>query len=108
MHIAGRIKVGMALVVARGTIEELASFAGDPLPRHQAEPHPFGSTTGTILRCAMGIDFDAHYPFCIRFFLRELVNFAFELIGLIVRKRSKSSTHPGYRSQTSTMARAVL
>src|SRR5713226_5150359 len=82
MHIAGRIKVGMALVVARGTIEELASFAGDPLPRHQAEPHPFGSTTGTILRCAMGIDFDAHYPFCIRFFLRELVNFAFELIGL--------------------------
>src|SRR5260370_7288482 len=82
MHIAGRIKVGMALVVARGTIEELASFAGDPLPRHQAEPHPFGSTTGTILRCAMGIDFDAHYPFCIRLFFRELVDFAFELIGL--------------------------
>src|SRR5258708_35769964 len=82
MHIAGRIKVGMALVVARGTIEELASFAGDPLPRHQAEPHPFGSTTGTILRCAMRIDFDAHYPFCIRFFFRELVDFAFELIGL--------------------------
>ncbi len=82
MHIAGRIKVGMALVVTNGAAKELAPTALDPLPRQQAEPHPFGSTTGTILRCAMRIDFDAHYPFCIRFFLRELVNFAFELIGL--------------------------
>jgi len=57
MYIAGRIKVGMALVVTNGAAKELAPTALDPLPRQQAEPHPFGSTTGTILRRAMGIDF---------------------------------------------------
>ena len=82
MHIAGCIEVGMALVVTNGTAKELAPTARDPLPRQQAEPHPFGSTTGTILRGAMRIDFDAHHAFCIRFFFRELVDFAFELIGL--------------------------
>src|SRR5260370_27208093 len=82
MHIAGRIEVGMALVVTNGAEKELAPFACDPLACLRREPHAFGSTTGTILRCAMGIDFDAHYPFCIRLFFRELVDFAFELIGL--------------------------
>src|SRR5215469_12105239 len=52
MHIAGRVEVGMALVVTNGAAEELAPTARDPLPRHQAEPQPFGSTTGTILRRA--------------------------------------------------------
>ena len=62
MHIHAGVEVGLTLVVARGTEKELASFARDPLPCHQAEPHPFGSTTGTILRRAMGIDFDAYHP----------------------------------------------
>ena len=82
MHIHAGVEVGLALVVASGAAEELAPFAGDPLPRHQAEPHPSGSTTGTILRGAMRIDFDAHHTSRIRFFSRELVDFAFELIGL--------------------------
>ena len=30
----------------------------------------------------MGIDFDAYHARCIRFFFRELVNFAFQLVGL--------------------------
>jgi hypothetical protein len=49
MHIHAGIEVGMALVVADGTKEEFAPFACDPLSCHQAEPHPAGSTTGTIL-----------------------------------------------------------
>src|SRR5260370_11235483 len=68
MHIAGRIKVGMALVVTNGAEKELAPTALDPLACLRREPHAFGSTTGTILRCAMPIDFDAHYPFFIPFF----------------------------------------
>ena len=61
MHIHRSVKVGMALVVTNGTREELAPFAYDPLSCQQAEPHPFGSTTGTILRCAMRIDFDTYH-----------------------------------------------
>ncbi len=50
MHIRAGIEVSLTLVVASGAEEELAPVACDPLPCHQAEPHPFGSTTGTILR----------------------------------------------------------
>src|SRR5215470_2450182 len=82
MRIAGRIEVGMALVVANGAEKELAPTARDPLACLIREPHAFTATTGTILRRAMRIDFDAHYPFCIGFFFRELVDFAFELVGL--------------------------
>src|SRR5215469_15705224 len=82
MHVHAGVEVGMALVVTNRAAEELAPTARDPLPSQQAEPQPFGSTTGTILTGAMRIDFHAHYPFCIGFFFRELVDFAFELIGL--------------------------
>jgi hypothetical protein len=61
-------------------------------------------------------------PDGIRFFFRQLVDFAFELIGLfaiqslrfaspfgsITHKRSNTSTQPGYCSHTSTMVRAAL
>jgi hypothetical protein len=82
MYIHAGVEVGLTLVVASGAAEELAPFACDPLACQQAEPHPFGSTTGTILRGAMRIDFDAHHASRIRFFFRELIDFAFELIGL--------------------------
>ena len=82
MHIDAGVEVGMTLVVARGTEKELAPFARDPLPCHQAEPHPFGSTTGTILRGAMRIDFDTDDPNGIGFFFRKLSDFPFQLIGL--------------------------
>ncbi len=60
MDIDAGVEVGMALVVTNGTPEELAPFASDPLACHQAEPQPFGSTTGTILTGAMRIDFDTY------------------------------------------------
>ena len=82
MHIAGRIEVGMALVVARGTIEEFAPFACDPLSCLGREPHALTATTRTILRSAMGIDSHAHHANGIGFFFRELIDFAFQLIGL--------------------------
>ncbi len=62
MHIARRVKVGVALVMTNGAAQELAPFAQDPLSCQQAEPQPFGSTAGTILRGPMRIDFDAHHP----------------------------------------------
>jgi len=82
MHIHAGIEVSMALVVACRTKEELAAFACDPLVCLRREPHAFGSTPRAILRGAMGIDFDTDHSNGIRFFFRELVDFAFQLIGL--------------------------
>ena len=83
MHIARGIKVGMALVAADGAEKELAPFACNTLCGHEAEPHPAGSTTRTILRSSMCVDFHAHHCGCIGFFSRELVDFPFELVGLL-------------------------
>jgi hypothetical protein len=83
MDIAGGVEVGMALIVTRGAKEELAPTAIDPLTRHRAEPQPFGSTTGTILRCAMRIDFHAYHRCRIGFLFRESVDFPSQLIGLL-------------------------
>ena len=82
MHIHAGVEVGMALVVANGTKEEFAPWASDPLACLRREPHAFAATSGTILRGAMGIDFDTDHSNGIRFFFRELVDFAFQLIGL--------------------------
>ena len=82
MHIHRSVKVGMALVVASGTQEEFAPFASDALACLVREPHALAATTRTILRRPMGIDFHAHDCSGISFFFRELVDFAFQLIGL--------------------------
>ena len=81
MHIHGRIEVGMALVVASGASKEFAPFACDPLSCLVREPHAETATTRTILRSAMGIDFHAHDTNGIRFLFRELIDFAFQLVG---------------------------
>jgi hypothetical protein len=44
MDIEAGVEVSMTLVVAGGTAKELAPFARDPLPCHQTQPHPAGST----------------------------------------------------------------
>ncbi len=82
MHVAGCIKVGMALVVAAGTEKEFAPFPYDSLPSLICEPHAFAATTSTILRRAMRIDFHTDHPDGISFFFRQLIDFAFHLIGL--------------------------
>ena len=89
MHIAGRIKVSMALVVAGGTEKEFAPFPYDSLPGLIREPHAFAATTSTILRGAMRIDFHADHPDGISFFFRQLVDFAFHLIGLFAVEPSR-------------------
>ena len=82
MHIAGCIEVGMALVVANGARKEFAPFACDALSCLVREPHAKAATPRTILRRAVGIDFHAHHANGIRFFLRKLIDFAFQLVGL--------------------------
>ena len=82
MHIHAGVEVGMALVVANGTKEEFAPWAYDSLACLRREPHAFAATTGTILRGAMGIDFDTDHADGIGFFFRELVDFPFQLVGL--------------------------
>ena len=82
MHIRGSIEVCMALVVARGSEKELAPFADDPLPCLIREPHALTATTRTILRGPMWIDFHAHHSYGIGFFFGELIDFAFQLVGL--------------------------
>jgi hypothetical protein len=82
VHIRGSIEVSMALVGARGAEKELAPTAIDPLPCLIREPHAEAATTRTILRGTMGIDFHTHHSSGIRFFFRELIDFAFQLVGL--------------------------
>jgi hypothetical protein len=82
MHVDRGVKVGMALVVTPRTKEELAPFAWNALACLGREPHALAATLPTLLRRAMGIDFDADHARRIRFFLRELVDFAFQLVGL--------------------------
>ncbi len=82
MHIYAGVEVGMALVVTRGAEKELPAFAYDPLSCLMREPHAFTATTGTVLRRPMWIDFDTHHPLCIRFFLGQVIDFAFQLVGL--------------------------
>ena len=82
MHVDRGVKVGMGLVVTHRTKEELAPFAWNALACLGREPHALAATPRTILRRAMGIDFDAYHARCIRFFFRELVDFAFQLVGL--------------------------
>ena len=59
MNITGGVKVCMALIVTGGAKEEVASFPCDPLSSLGREPHPLASTTRTVLRGAMRIDFGA-------------------------------------------------
>ena len=89
MYITGGIKVSVALIGTVRAPKEFAPFGCDPQACHQAEPQPFGPTAGTLPRSAMGIDFDAHHARCIRFLFGELIDFAFELIGLLAVESSR-------------------
>jgi hypothetical protein len=61
MHVDRGVKVGMGLVVTPRTKEELAPFAWNALACLGREPHALAATPRTLLRRAMGIDFDAHH-----------------------------------------------
>src|SRR6266851_4687379 len=70
MDIHAGVEVGMAHVGANGAEEEFASFAWDALACLLREPHALAATPRTILRRAMGIDFDTHHANGIGFFFR--------------------------------------
>ena len=72
----------MTLIVTHGAKEEFASEALHALSCLQAEPQPFCTTARAILRGAMWIDFHADNALRVRFFFRELIDFAFQLIRL--------------------------
>ncbi len=82
MHVRRGIEIGMTLVRAVGTKEELAPFAWDALICYQSEPQHFRTTARTILRRTMRVNLDGYHSCCIGFFFRELIDFAFELIGV--------------------------
>jgi len=82
MDIHAGVEVGMALVGANRAEEEVASFAWDAVVCLLREPHALAATARTILRGAMGIDFDTDHADGIGFFFRELVDFALQLVGL--------------------------
>ena len=82
MHVTEATKLAMGLVVTHRTKEELDPCAWNALACLGREPHALAATLRTIVRRAMGIDFDAYHARCIRFFLRALVDFALQLVGL--------------------------
>ena len=72
----------MALIVTMRAKEELAPFPWYALAVLVGEPHPLVATPRTILRGAMRIHLNAYDAAGIRFFFGELVDLAFQLIGL--------------------------
>ncbi len=44
----------------------------------------------------MWIDFDAHHAYCIRFLFGEVVNFAFQLVGLLAVEAPAFAASPGF------------
>ena len=96
MHIHGSVVVCMALVVARGARKEFSPFAGDPLSCPVREPHALATTTRTILRRAMWIDFHAYHSCGIGFFFRALVDLAFQLIGLFAVEPPRFTCSRGF------------
>jgi len=96
MDIHAGVEVGMAHVGANGAEEEFASFAWDALACLGREPHAFAAAPRTILRRAMGIDFDTHHANGIGFFFRELVDFAFQLVRLFAIEPPGLATPLGF------------
>ncbi len=117
MHVDRGVVIGMSFIVAHRTSEQLATLLCDADPTTDGEPLPPGSTSRAKLRCPMCIGFYGHYPQSIGFLPCGLVDFAAQLVGpsavlrrdllapcgLILRKRSNSSTQPGYFAHTAAM-----
>ena len=76
MHIGRGVKVGMGLVVAHGTKEQLAPLLDDALAVPVGEPLPLGAAAGAVLGCPMRIDLHADDLLEVRFVFGLLVDFA--------------------------------
>ena len=59
VHIGRGVKVGIGLVVAHWTKEQLAPLLDDALAVPVGEPLPLGAASGAVLGCPMGIDLHA-------------------------------------------------
>src|SRR5215472_442092 len=72
--------VSIGFIVANGTAEHFPPLFFVPFALAVREPLAFGTTTGAILRCPMGVDFDGDEPLSIIFLFGVLVDFAAQLV----------------------------
>src|SRR5437667_9271665 len=82
MHVDRGVEVGLYLIGTRPATEQLATSSEDADGAFSRKPFALGSTSRTILTGSMSIRLARDDPDGIRFFFRQLVDFAFELIGL--------------------------
>src|SRR5215472_17985501 len=83
MHIDARIEIGLRFIATDRAAEQLATpMTGAALPRTR-KPFSSGSTPTAVLAGSMRIDFTRHHPHRIRFVLRVVSDFPFELVGLL-------------------------
>ena len=83
MHIDARIEIGLRFIATGRAAEQLATpMNGAALPRTR-KPFSSGSTPTAVLAGSMHIDFTRHHPHRIRFVLRVVSDFPFELVGLL-------------------------
>src|SRR5215467_3362398 len=74
--------VSIGFIVTNGTAKHFPPLCFVPLALAVREPLAFGTTTGAILRCPMGIDFDRDEPLRIIFLFGVVVDFAAQLVRL--------------------------
>src|SRR5258708_20039685 len=79
MHVDRGVVIGVGFIMAHRTAEQLAPLRLDAYPATEGEPLPPGSASRAILRCPMGIGFDAHYPQRLTLLPPILLNFATHL-----------------------------
>ena len=83
MHIDARIEIGLRFIATGRAAEQLATpMNGAALPSTR-KPFSSGSTPTAVLAGSMRIDFTRHHPHRIRFVLRVVSDFPFELVGLL-------------------------
>jgi hypothetical protein len=82
MHVDRGVEVGLRLIGTRPATEQLATSSEDADGAFSRKPFALGSASRTILTRSMSIRLTRDDPDGIRFFFRQLVDFAFELIDL--------------------------
>src|SRR5258708_16330537 len=88
--------VSIGFIVTNGTAKHFPPLFFVPLALAVREPLAFGTTTGAILRCPMGVDFDSDEPLSIIFLFGVLVDFAAQLVRLAAVHAPRLSPPPPF------------
>ena len=83
MHIDTRVKIGLRFIATDQASEQFATSPHGAGRARTGKPFPSGPAPRAELTRSMGIDFTRYHAYRIRFVLRVVSDFPFELVGLL-------------------------